>query len=553
MSKPNLAAILDDCLQRLQAGATVDDCLTHHAAQAAELAPMLAAAVQLQALATYHLSDAQKLRARVALRETLATQSQPHTWLPRGLGLGRVRGLALSGVAALLLFAALTISAVASSQPGDLGYLLRVVIERAPALVQRAPAGRAAVEVTVAERRLGELQHHVETAGQASITALNALLAGDRAAADQASGLSEPKRVEIAARVTQHANALTELAQAATEPRTASALQTAAAEALAIAMRLQAGPPTPAAPPVTRPTFTPTETRDATPAPGETALPRPTRTPEARSAGPRPASATPTRVRTRLAPAPTGAPPWRAQFGSQTPQPGRRATAIVQTITALPTRPPRPTATPTPDRTPAGPGLPPLPPDPDHRATVIVQTATALPAWIETRRAEHTPQTPTRPMPTATPSPKHGARATEIALTVTALPGFMPPPPTRTRTPWAGPPSLRTPTTRPTRTPTPPATEPGSQPTRSTALASPTPTTRPTRTPAPYPTETGARPTQTAAAATDTPTARPTHTPTPRPTDTASPRPTLPVPGPGATAQAATHTPQPPRTPGTRG
>ena len=250
MSKSNLAAILDDCLQRLQAGATVDDCLSHHAAQAAELAPMLAAAVQLQSLASYRLSAAQKLRGRVALRNTLATRRQPHRWLPRGSGFGRVRGLALSGVAALFLFVALTISAVAASQPGDLGYPLRVVIDRVPALVQIAPAGRATAEITVAERRLSELRHHVETAGQTSITALNAVLAGDRAAADQVSGLSEPERAEIAARVAHHADALTQLAQTTAEPRAANALHTAAAEALAIAARLRTGPSIPAAPPI---------------------------------------------------------------------------------------------------------------------------------------------------------------------------------------------------------------------------------------------------------------------------------------------------------------
>jgi len=605
MSKSNLAAILDDCLQRLQAGATVDDCLSHHAAQAAELAPMLAAAVQLQSLASYRLSAAQKLRGRVALRNTLATRRQPHRWLPRGSGFGRVRGLALSGVAALCLFVALTISAVAASQPGDLGYPLRVVIERVPALVQIAPAGRATAEITVAERRLSELRHHVETAGQTSITALNAVLAGDRAAADQVSGLSEPERAEIAARVAHHADALTQLAQTTAEPRAANALHTAAAEALAIAARLRTGPSIPAAPPIptaspiSQPTFTPVETRDPALAPDHPASVRPTRTPEGRitgaspaaSASPRPASATPTQAQTR--PTLTGVPPWRAQAGSRTPEPGQRATAIVQTLTALPTRPLRPTATPTPDRTPAGPGLPP-PPGPGQRATAIVETATALPAWIETRRAEHASPTPTG-RPTATPSPRRGARATEIALTVTALPSFVPPPPTGTRTPWAGPPRSHTPTTRPTRTPAPSATEPDNQPTRSVAVPAQTPTTRPSSTPAPRATKPASSPTQAAAVPSFTPTARPTRTPAPptatarptrtpvppphtatprvtepgtrptktavtaadtpapRSTETPAPRPTSPGPGPGATAQAPTHTPQASRTPGPRG
>ena len=41
--------ILDDCLARLKAGASIADCLSLYPGQAAQLAPMLAAAVQLPA------------------------------------------------------------------------------------------------------------------------------------------------------------------------------------------------------------------------------------------------------------------------------------------------------------------------------------------------------------------------------------------------------------------------------------------------------------------------------------------------------------------------
>ena len=83
------ATILDDCLARLKAGASLADCLSLYPGQAAELAPLLAAAVQLQDLSGHALSDAQRLRAKVTLRETLASRPAPrmlatHGWACSG-------------------------------------------------------------------------------------------------------------------------------------------------------------------------------------------------------------------------------------------------------------------------------------------------------------------------------------------------------------------------------------------------------------------------------------------------------------------------------------
>jgi hypothetical protein len=90
------ATILDDCLERLKAGASPADCLSLYPGQAAELAPMLAAAVQLQDFSGHALSDAQHLRAKVALREAFAARSTPHapaSWLGP---FARVKGWAVA-------------------------------------------------------------------------------------------------------------------------------------------------------------------------------------------------------------------------------------------------------------------------------------------------------------------------------------------------------------------------------------------------------------------------------------------------------------------------
>ncbi len=70
----NLATILDDCLQRLQAGETIAGCLARYPDQAADLAPMLAAAAQRGVLFMNLKSGGGKAEraARVEAEEQLA-------------------------------------------------------------------------------------------------------------------------------------------------------------------------------------------------------------------------------------------------------------------------------------------------------------------------------------------------------------------------------------------------------------------------------------------------------------------------------------------------
>jgi hypothetical protein len=423
--------ILDDCLARLARGEAVADCLTRYPDQAAELAPMLVTAIQLRDLSAYRLSGAQQLRGRMALRRALAAQAQPRPWLAwLGWLEWKLKSPALAAAAALLLFVGLSVGAVAASQPGDLAYGARVVVERAPALVLFDSGDRAAAELNIADRRLADLQNALQRANQADPTALHALVRGDEAAAAAASSLPEDQRSRLAERVQAHAVTLARLAEAAREEAAARSLSLAAARARDIAERLRTLPPQGNQPEGARSGEIAPETR--TPAPGPTGT---TVRPEPPTATP---AATPTVEATPEAP-PTG--------GSPTPAP-----------VAAPSRPPteRPPESATPRR-------PPPAETRSERATEIAGTAMARPthtppAPLATRRAEQTPEPSRHPTaaprhPTAeprqTPAPPPIVETRRAEATVESPPTAHPGP---TGNPGGGPPvTPGPPEPRPTR------------------------------------------------------------------------------------------------------
>ncbi len=427
----NPAEILDDCLQRLQAGEALASCLARYPDQAAGLQPMLAAAVRVQDLAGYRLSNGQRLRAKVMLREALARRAAPRPWFAWLTDAGRQHGFAMAAVLAAVLFISLAVNSVAASQPGQPAYPLRVAVERAPAILQTTPTGRAAVELAVAERRLEDLHNHPGAAGQPDETALAALLKGDEAAAVQVHSLGEAaQREPVASRIAAHAAQLTQLAEAAATQGAADALDAAAERAYTIAERLRQGlPPVepgnrpssgrsltepqrgeelPTQPPLT-PTPTPTVALTVTPT--VTYTPTPTAT----------ASALPVATPT-VAPPPAGDPqrPVETPTPGRTREPGWRATAIIETVTAHPTLPRSPEATrtprptePPPDPRPTGTHTP------GARRTAIIETITALPPLppvIATRLAR-------TPEPTRTNRPNLPGVSSPVALTPEANAG----------------------------------------------------------------------------------------------------------------------------------
>jgi hypothetical protein len=264
--KMNLTTILDDCLQRLAAGESVAQCLARYPEAAPELAPMLAAAEQVRAFSAVRLSQGQRLRAKVALREELATQGmrRKQAALPIGMSWPRWRLAPLAALLAVVLFSTVAFSAVAASKPGDPAYPVRVAVERAPVWFQFSAHGRIAAELALADRRLAEATRE----GAAHPVAIAALLRSDAEAIRRAEALSAADRAQVAARVTAHAAELEKLAAQSSQPELGASLLQAAAQAQALASRWDVidGPDS-------APTATASMTPTRTPVPTNTAVP----------------------------------------------------------------------------------------------------------------------------------------------------------------------------------------------------------------------------------------------------------------------------------------
>ncbi len=406
--------ILDDCLRRLASGQGRTEVLALYPEQAHRLAPLLDAAVQLAALSGVHLSDPQKLRAKVALRQALAERAatQPRAIWPR------LRALPVALILAAVLVTALSISAVASSKPGDMAYPLRIAIERVPTLVQLTPAGRAAAELDIADRRMADLGGYLSSTGRADPITLDALLEGDAEAAGRAARLSGDQRAAVAARIMAHAAALETLAGAGAAPADALRLRAAAGRSRQIVDGLRQNSPAPAGVPTALPPAS-GDSRTALPEP--TAPPAPTSPPTVVPSASRPTEA--------AAVAPTSTPaPTDAVLPTRTPRPRPRLTVAAPPaiVTRQPGQGPRPTRTPDPGATVAATAPP---------ATRVRPTSSV------TRQPTLIPPQPTRtPLPGLTPGPTR----TPWRAAATPLP---------TRTPWS---SDRTPL--PTRTSLPPDT-----------------------------------------------------------------------------------------------
>jgi hypothetical protein len=369
MNDKGMTSILGRCLEEIAAGETPAACLARHPEHAAELAPLLAMAGELGTLGQHQVSDAARVRAKAQLRRAASAQceqrSTPKGWLhPGSFLMPRVA----AGLAFTLICVLLMAGIVAASGPGDLAYGLRIAAEQIPARLTPGAEARARAELRIASRRLADLDRTMDSQDQAlDDRTVSALLADVEMAAEMATSLPEPERIEIAARIAEQAQKMTQLAGAAHRSQHAEALQLASERAYRAAERVWAGPVSPAPP---SPGLLHEPTRTTTAAPHRTSAPE--RTPSPNAPATATASLTPTpapsATRNRVTPLDAG----RQQAS---PQARPTATAGRSTPEATPsgrgattTAPkPGPTATPPgsgPAATPSGPGPAATPPGP---------------------------------------------------------------------------------------------------------------------------------------------------------------------------------------------
>lgn len=212
---------LDQCLDRmLGQGASVEDCLALYPEHAGELEQALRAAAQLQAV-RFTPSAAAKDRGRLKLRaelqalERASTQVTLHRrWSLWSTPHLRLAG-ALAGIVLLLLIGAPSLVAAASgSIPGDTLYPVKRGFEQTRLAFQFSEAGKAALHLNFAERRVDEIALLIEHGHAAGIAAtrenldaqlatastLTANLKDERAAAELSSKV-EAKAARVLARL----------------------------------------------------------------------------------------------------------------------------------------------------------------------------------------------------------------------------------------------------------------------------------------------------------------------------------------------------------------
>jgi len=355
MSDRELTSILGRCLEEIAAGETAAACLARNPEHAAELGPLLAMASELGTLGQYQVSDAARLQAKAQLRRAEAARRDQRASSKGWLRLGSfLTPRAAAGLAAILLCVLLTVGTVAASGPGDLAYGLRIAAERIPARLTPGAEARARAELGIASRRLADLDRTMHSQDQAfDERTVSALLAGVEMAAEMATSLPEPERVEIAARIAEQAQRVTQLMGSARSTQQGEALQAASRRAYRAAERAWTGPVSPKpqpAGPSHEPTRSPTAAPHSTLTPERTPFPSPSATATAS-----PATASPT-------PAPSATPshaaPGDASRQQTTPQARPTVTAGRNTPQATPSGP-GPTATspgPGPGPTSASPG-----------------------------------------------------------------------------------------------------------------------------------------------------------------------------------------------------
>jgi len=180
MREEELSACLDRCIELLQAGASLEECLMAHPHAASQLEPLLRAAVALQQL---HVPAPRPSLHRELWENIINASSAAVTHRPPNRyllweGLDRrkhheKRRRIMSGlVAAVALAIALTAGAVRTSEralPGDILYPVKEAVQRAEAALARSADARLILQVQFAERRLAEVEAALEGAASATV------------------------------------------------------------------------------------------------------------------------------------------------------------------------------------------------------------------------------------------------------------------------------------------------------------------------------------------------------------------------------------------------
>ena len=450
---------LNDCIERMAQGETLESCLARHPQQAQDLRSLLQVGQMLRS-APPAMSTQAFSRGRTRLRQAaLANDAAPaRRWLPR---------LAWPlGAAVALLLVVWAVGAAWNSAPGQWLYPVRQLGETAALRLSTDPVARAGQHLRQAEQRLAELQATSQETGAVNLQEAAQFIGDLDAALTQlarrAEGPAAQATLQGLVTVSYEGRAWLLSSVAGLPAEQQAALGQLAGQLASMEQWAQAGLLDPAS--LSTYTLGGEPPELPAPAPPVTATPTATQRPGT------PTSGTPAATETRdagQAPLPAATP---------TPTPGGPATAT-RSVTASPTAviPPA-TAT----LQPAG--------TPQSTATLATTATATNPIPAPTATTTSTPR-PGSPTSTWTATATHTATVTRTAtpthtatVTRTATPTHTPTV-TRTTTPTHTP--TVTSTTMPTRTPTVTTPTPTATPPPGTATPTPTETEEPDDTPEP--------------------------------------------------------------------
>ena len=152
--------ILDECLERLRQGESLEQCLARYPEQAAELEPLLQVA-----MASQKASSAVAPRTEFKARSRYEIQSQLHDkgrkaepgkaslvgWIPRW-------AMVVASLVLIFLVAGTgTVAASSTSMPDGTLYPVKLATERVQLALSRGDISKARVDVRLADRRIKEI------------------------------------------------------------------------------------------------------------------------------------------------------------------------------------------------------------------------------------------------------------------------------------------------------------------------------------------------------------------------------------------------------------
>ncbi len=147
--------ILDECLERLLRGETIEHCLHSYPEQAAELEPLLQTALAVKKASTIQPRAEFRTRARDQFRSALQKIEPKRGY--RLFGLPSGWAIAATTILILLVLGAGTVAAASNSMPDGVLYQVKLATEQVRLTLTPSVQGKAELWARIADKRVAEI------------------------------------------------------------------------------------------------------------------------------------------------------------------------------------------------------------------------------------------------------------------------------------------------------------------------------------------------------------------------------------------------------------